>query len=136
MDELLDILAHGDDTEVTARIYDVECLSETARSIPLDLLRKLHAPDRHWRLELIERRHSGRFELLVLRIPWLVMANEPGSGLHPLIVADQGGALRTVGFVLPWNHVVPRLGAEMNEIASLSMAWIGRASAANARKIN
>jgi hypothetical protein len=126
VDEFLDILAHGDDAAVTARIYDAEYLSTSSRQVPLGLLRKLHAPAPGWKLEVVERHPGDGFELLVLRIPWLVNSGEPDSGLHPLIVAEQGGALRAVGFVLPWNEVIPRLGPEMSKVMSLAMIWIGR----------
>ena len=129
MKELLNILAHGDDTQLAGRVYNTESLSDSARQIPVILLRTLHAPRPDMRLTVVERHPSGRFELVILRIPWAVQSSEPGSGYHPLLVAEQAGELRAVGFVLPWNEVIPQLGAEMNSILPLSMVWITRLNA-------
>jgi hypothetical protein len=132
VDELLDILAHGDDAAVAGRVYDAEALSDSERRVPLGLLRSPRAPTRGSRLEVVERHPSGRFELVVLRVPWQAKAGEPGSGYHPLLVTEQSGTLRAVGFVLPWNEVIPRLGAEMAGVLPLSVVWVGRLNALKA----
>jgi hypothetical protein len=129
VEELLDILAHGNDAQVAARVYDVESLSESARRIPLSFLRTLRAPRPDLRLEVVERHRSGRFDLLILWVSWFAKADEPGSGYHPLLVTEQGGTLRAVGFVLPWNEVIPQLGAEMSSVTPLSVIWITRSMA-------
>jgi len=133
VDELLDILAHGDDAAVMSRIYDADSLSDAECEVPLGLLQSLRAPDPKSHLHIVERHPSGRFELVVLRVPWRVKAGESDSGYHPLIVAEQGGALRAVGFVLPWNEVIARLDAELEEeVMPLSAVWVGRRIALNA----
>jgi hypothetical protein len=129
MNELLDILAHGDDAQLAARVYDTEALSESARQVSVGLLQLLRAPQGNAALEVVERHPSGRFELVILRVPWKHRAGDPVSSLHPLLVAEQSGQLRAVGFMLPWNDIMPRLEAEMDIIMPLSMLWIGRVMA-------
>jgi hypothetical protein len=124
--ELLDTLARGDDAAIAARIYGAESLPDSARQIPLGLLRRLRAPRPGLHLQVVERHRSGRFELLILRVPWLAGPGDPAGGHHPLLVAEQGGSPRAVGFVLPWNEVLPQLEAEMPAIMPLSLLWISR----------
>lgn len=132
MDALLNILAYGDDAAVTSTVYDAESLTDAAIQIPLALLRTLRAPEPGLRLEVVERHQSGRFELLILRLPWKTNPREPGSGLHPLLIADQAGTPRAVGFVLPWNEIVQSLESELNSVTSLSVMWIQRLAALRA----
>ena len=126
LEPLLQVLAHGDDNELAARIYAAESLSPAARSIPLGLLRALRAPSPAVRLEVDARHGSGRFELVVLRVPWNATPDDPVSAFHPLIVAPQHDQYRAVGFVLPWNEIIPMLEAERAELHLLSAIWIQR----------
>jgi hypothetical protein len=132
VEELLNILAHGDDSQVVARIYNAEFLSDLARQIPLNFLRSLRAPWPEASLEVVERHPRGQFELVILRLSWRVKETEPGSEYHPLLVAEQGGSLRVVGFVLPWNELIPQLGPEMGTVMPLSLIWISRLTALTA----
>ena len=58
VDELLGILAHGDDIQVAARVFAVESLSEAARQIPVNFLHCLRAPQADLHLEVVERHPS------------------------------------------------------------------------------
>jgi hypothetical protein len=73
-------------------------------------------------------RVPARFELVVLWVPWQAKAAEPGSGYHPLLVTEQRGSLRAVGFILPWNEVMPQLETEMASVIPLSIIWVTRVS--------
>jgi hypothetical protein len=129
MQDLLDILAWGDDAQVAHRIYGSESLTEDQCLIPLALLRALRAPRPGLRLSVVERHASGRFELLILRVPWLETEGKSGSGYRPLLVAEQVGTLRALGYVLPWNEILGQLGAEMASVMPLSLVWILRLQA-------
>lgn len=129
VDELLGILAHGDDIQVAARVFAVESLSEAARQIPVNFLHCLRAPQADLHLEVVERHPSGRFQLLILLVPWFGKDGKPGSEYHPLLVTEEDGSLRVVGFVLPWNEVMPQLESEMGSLMPLSIIWITRVMA-------
>ena len=124
-ESLLNAIAHGGEPHVSAYVYGGNDLSFSERRFALDLLSRLHAPSADQSLTIVERQASGRFTLLILRVPWLAHDGDPASGYHPLLVAEQGNSYRAVGYVLPWNEIIPQFSAEeMGQIQSLSIRWI------------
>ncbi|NEO83410.1 MAG: hypothetical protein F6J87_03995 [Spirulina sp. SIO3F2] len=129
--ELLSVLAHGDDSQLKTVIYNYQLLTESEWQIPLKLLRKLQSPESKQNLSVVEEHYLDRFVLLILRVPWLDEPDVPLSKLHPLIVAEQDGKLRAIGYVLPWNEITEQFSTvDVSTIRQLSMIWIQKTIAA------
>jgi hypothetical protein len=132
-EKFLSTLAHGEKAQLETLIYGYESLSESERQVPLRLLTKLHSPSFDQDLAVTEKHSLNRFSLLIIQVPWLLKQGEILSDLQPLLITKQGGELKILGYVLPWNEIYQKFsGAETETIRKLSMIWISKAIQARA----
>jgi hypothetical protein len=61
--------------------------------------------------------------MIVARVPW-PRGSEP-AGFQPIIITGDAGREQVVGYVLPFNDIIPLVpSADMQSIAALSQWWI------------
>jgi hypothetical protein len=123
MQPLLDKISHSPESELPGLLYGFTQSSPAAQKVLLGMLRPLRAPspEQHMSAEAI--RQSGRFTMVVARVPWQRGTEPPG--LQPIIVAGDAGHEQIVGYILPFDDIMPLLqGADMQSITELSQWWI------------
>ncbi|APR75907.1 Hypothetical protein A7982_01254 [Minicystis rosea] len=123
VDELLEVLARGEMTDLEAAVYGGDSLSPEQLEVPTRLLGDLRAPPGDHFFKIVERHTKGRFELVILDVPWKRVPDRRGSGYHPLLVTREP-EVRVIGFVMPWNEIMDRLPPDGGVLGELSAQWI------------
>ena len=127
MHEFLEKVSHGPEAELGELIYGYTPTSPGAKQVLLEMLRPLRAPsaDQHMRIEASQ--DAGRFTILAVRVPWPQPPQRYGfpDGFQPIIICHEGGRDSLVGYLLPFNDIMPQFqGTEMSDIMRLSQWWI------------
>jgi hypothetical protein len=120
---LLDKISHSPDSELSNLLYGYSKSSAGAQQVLLGMLRPLRAPtpDQHMTIEGV--RQSGRFTMIVARVPW-PRGTEP-AGLQPILITGENGHEQVVGSVLPFDDILSLMqGEDMQNITELSQWWI------------
>jgi hypothetical protein len=123
MQPLLDKISHSPEAELPSLLYGYSQSSVGAQKVLLGMLRPLRAPssEKHMSVETV--RQSGRFTMIVARVPW-PRGTEP-AGLQPIIITGDAGHEQVVGYILPFNDIIPLMqGSDMQSITELSQWWI------------
>jgi|GEM_PF-2825811 len=125
MQPLLDRLSHSPESELPGLLYGYSMSTPGAQKVLLGMLSPLRAPspEQHMSVETVRR--SGRFTMIVARVPW-PRGTEP-AGFQPIIVTGDAGHEQVVGYILPFNDIFSLMqGADMQSITELSHWWIQR----------
>jgi hypothetical protein len=123
MQTVLDKVSHAQEAELPALLYGYSKSSAGAQKVLLTMLQPLRAPskDQHMSVEAVHQ--SGRFTLIVARVPWR-RGSQPG-GLQPIIICGETGHEQIVGYVLPFDDIIHNFaGPDMGSITQLSQWWI------------
>jgi len=123
MQPLLDRIAHAPESELPGLLYGYTQSSAGAQQVLLGMLRPLRAPSPEQRMSVEEVRRSGRFTMVVVRVPW-PRGTEP-AGMQPIIITGDAGNAQVVGYILPFNDILTLMqDADMQSITELSQWWI------------
>jgi len=123
MQTVLDKVSHTQEAELPTLLYGYSKSSPAAQKVLLAMLQPLRAPskDQNMSVEAVQR--SGRFTMIVARVPWR-RGSQPG-GLQPIIICGETGHEQVVGYVLPFDDIANDFaGADMGSIMELSHWWI------------
>lgn len=123
MQTVLDKISHSPESELPGLLYGYTQSSPGAQQVLIGMLRPLRAPSPQQHMSVEAVRQSGRFTMIVARVPW-PRGSDP-AGLQPVIVSGDAGREQVVGYVLPFNDIIPLVsGADMQSITALSHWWI------------
>jgi hypothetical protein len=123
MQPLLDKISHSPESELPGLLYGYSQSSTGAQEVLLGMLRPLRAPSSEQHMSVEAVRQSGRFTMIVARVPW-PRGTEP-AGLQPIIVTGDAGHEQVVGYILPFNDIFPLMqDGDMQNITELSQWWI------------
>jgi hypothetical protein len=123
MQSLLDKISHSPESELPGLLYGYSQSSTEAQEVLLGMLRPFRAPSSEQHMSVEAVRQSGRFTMIVARVPW-PRGTEP-AGLQPIIVTGDAGHEQIVGYMLPFNDILPLMqGGDMQSITELSQWWI------------
>jgi hypothetical protein len=123
MQPLLDKISHLPESELPGLLYGYSQSSAGAQQVLLGMLRPLRAPSSEQHMSVEEVRQSGRFTMIVARVPW-PRGTEP-AGLQPIIITGDSGHEQVVGYILPFNDIFTLIqGVDMQSITELSQWWI------------
>lgn len=123
MAPLLEKISHSPESELPGLLFGYNQSSAGAQKVLLGMLRPLRAPSSDQNMSVEEVHQSGRFTMIVARVPW-PRGTEP-PGLQPIIVTGDVGHEQLVGYVLPFDDILPLIqGADMQNITELSQWWI------------
>jgi hypothetical protein len=121
MQTFLDRISHSPDGELPGLLYGYGQSSSGTQKVLLGMLRPLRAPSSEQHMSVEAVRHSGRFTMIVARIPW-PRGPQPG-GYQPIIITGDPGREQIVGYVLPFDDIFPLIiGVDSQCINDLS-AW-------------
>ena len=125
MQPLLDKISHSPESELPGLLYGYSQSSPGAQKVLLGMLRPLRAPPSEQHMSVESVRQSGRFTMIVARVPW-PRGTEP-AGFQPIIITGDAGHEQVVGYILPFNGIFPLMQpADMQSITELSQWWIQR----------
>lgn len=120
---LLDRIAHGTDVDVGHAIYGFGQAPPPARKVLIGMLQPLRAPSADGKLSIEAAHTEGEFTLLIVRVSW-PLRNSP-NGRQPVIICHRAGEPQVVGYVLPFNDLMPRFSsADLASMAALSRWWM------------
>jgi hypothetical protein len=120
---LLDKISHSPESELPGLLYGYSQSSAGAQRVLLGMLRPLRAPTPDQRISVDAVHQSGRFTMIAARVPW-PRGTQPG-GSQPIIITGDAGHEQVVGFVLPFNDILPLMqDADTQSITELSQWWI------------
>ena len=123
MQLLLDKISHSPESELPSLLYGYSQSSTGAQKVLLGMLHPLRAPSSEQHMSVETVRQSGRFTMIVARVPW-PRGTEP-AGLQPIIVTGDAGHEQVVGYILPFNDIFPLMqGDDLQSITELSQWWI------------
>ncbi len=123
MEEFLDKVSQVPESELSGLLYGYGQLKPGAQKVLVGMLRPLRAPSPNEHIIIEAVRESGRFTMIVARVPW--MRNSQPTDLLPIIVAKSAGHQQIVGFVLPFDDTIPLFSEEdLEKIHGLSLWWI------------
>lgn len=123
LQSLLDEIAHDPTGKKGDALFGYDRISESDQQALLEMLGPLRAPTSNVHLSIESRRSSGRFSIVIVRVPW---NKETGSGeLHPVLLINEDGEHKVIGYVLPFNEVVPLISeADRKKLFELSKHWL------------
>ena len=119
----LDKLSHAPESDLPGLVYGYSKVSPGAQQVLIGQLSPLRAPspEQHVSIEAVQQ--SGRFTMIVARVPWPRGA-QPG-GLQPVLITGSAGQEQLVGYLLPFDDTMPLMGGtDMECIGELSKWWI------------
>ena len=74
-------------------------------------------------MSVVAVRQSGRFTMIVARVPW-PRGSQPG-GFQPIIITGDAGKEQVVGYVLPFDDIFSLMqGADMQSVTELSQWYV------------
>jgi len=120
---LLDQIAHDPTNNKGDVLFGYDRVSESDQQALLGMFNPLLAPTSNLHLSIESIRSSGRFSIIIVSVPW---NKETNSGeLHPVLLVNEDGKDKIIGFVLPFNEVVPLLSeADRKTVFELSQHWL------------
>jgi hypothetical protein len=120
---LLDRLAYDTDEEVPSLVFGYREVSPAAQDVLRTSLLPVRAPSRDQRMTVVAVRTSGSFTMAAVRVPWSRGSQAPG--MQPILVVDDAGTDKLVGYILPFNDVIPLIRAgDMERILRLSTWYL------------
>jgi len=123
MQTVLDKISHSPESELPALLYGYSQSSSGAQKLLLGMLRPLRAPSSEQHMSVVAVRQSGRFTMIVARVPW-TRGSQPG-GFQPIIITGDAGKEQVVGYVLPFNDIFSLMqGADMRSVTELSQWYV------------
>ena|SRR5215468_10383922 len=123
MQALLDKLSHGPETELPMMLYGYKQSSPGAQNVSLGMLKALRPPTAEQHMTFENFRRAGRFTMIVARVPW---HKGPYAYEHqPIIFCREGEQEQVVGYVLPFNDILPLIqGNDMQSVMELSQWYL------------
>ena len=123
MQPLLDKISHSPESELPGLLYGYSQSSPGAQRVLLGMLQPLRAPSPEQHMSVVAVRQSGRFTMIVARVPW-PRGSQPG-GFQPIIVTGDVGKEQVVGYVLPFNDIFSLMqGEDMQSVTELSQWYV------------
>jgi hypothetical protein len=120
---LLDRISHSPESELPALLYGYNESPARVRQVLPGMLRPLRAPSPEQHMSVEAVRQSGRFTMIVARVPWPLSVK--AGGLHPIMVTGAPGREKVVGYLLPFNDIFPLMqGTDMRDVNELSQWWV------------
>src|SRR5687768_384243 len=95
MQTVLDRISHSPESDLPRLLYGYRESSAGAREVLVSMLRPLRSPSPEQRMTVVDARRSGRFTMIVARVPW--SRGEQAAGLQPIIVTGEAGMEQVVG---------------------------------------
>ena len=123
MQTFLDKVSHAPDSDLPGLVFGYSKVSPGAQRVLIGMLRPLRAPSREQHVSIESVRQSGRFTMIVARVPW-PRGPQPG-GLQPVLITGNPGQEQLVGYLLPFDDIMPLMqSTDMQSIGELSQWWI------------
>lgn len=123
MQTFLDKISHSPESELPSFLYGYSQSSPGAQRVLLGMLRPLRAPSPQQSMSIEAVQQSGRFAMIVARIPW--PRGPVPAELQPIIITGGAGHEQVVGYMLPFDDIFPLMQpADMQSITQLSQWWI------------
>jgi hypothetical protein len=120
---LFEEMMYGSSETLSSIVYGYGRIGTGGQQVVRGMIERLREPGRMERLQIRERRTAGHFEMVIVYAPW-----EPhwsAEGFLPFIIGRHDSRLQLLGYVLPFNPVIPILTAEDREHAfSLAKYWV------------
>lgn len=121
MQGILDKISHSPEAELPSFLYGYDQSSPGSQKVLLGMLKPLRAPSPEQHMSVVATQRSGRFTMVIVRIPWLSQSNS----LLPIIIGDEAGKARVVGYVLPFDDIMTLFkGADRESIGELTAWWV------------
>jgi hypothetical protein len=94
MQPLLDKISHSPESELPSLLYGYGQSSSGAQQVLLGMLQPLRAPSSEQHMSIAAVRQSGRFTMIVARVPW--PRGSQSGGLQPIIITGDVGKEQVV----------------------------------------
>ena len=133
MQVLLDKLSHGPEAELPAMLYGYKQSSPGAQNVLLGMLKPLRPPTPEQHMTVESSRRAGRFTMIVAHVPW--HKGPHAYEYQPIICCREGEQEQVLGYILPFNDILPLIqGNDMENISSLTQWYLQKygSSAGNA----
>jgi hypothetical protein len=123
MQVFLDKISNSPDSDLPGLVFGYSKVSPGAQRVLIGLLRPLRAPSKEQHISIEAVRQSGRFTMIVARVPW-PRGPQP-AGLQPVLITGNPGQEQLVGFLLPFDDIMSLMdGPDMQSVGELSQWWI------------
>jgi hypothetical protein len=122
MQAFLDRISHSPDSELPKLLYGYSQSSPAAQQVLLRMLQPLRAPSAEQQMSVEAVQRSGRFTMIVARVPW----SRGPKPLLPVIITGDPGNEQVIGYVMPFDDIMPLLRSDMESITDLSHWWISQ----------
>jgi hypothetical protein len=123
MQAVLDKLSHGHEAGLPAMLFGYKESSPGAQEILLAMLKALRppTPEQHMKFESSSR--AGRFTMVVAHVP---RHKKPhGYEYQPIIFCREGDQYQVVGYLLPFNDILPLIkDADSGSISELTQWYL------------
>lgn len=107
-------VAHGPADQLGRSIYGYEVLRPGARKAVVDLLQPLRAPAPNQNAQVEAVWKLDRFAVAAVRVPW-----NHKDPLYPVIFCLDQDRPRIVGYVLPFDDLIPRFFAKDKDLGAI-----------------
>ena len=120
---LFEEMMHGPIEALSSIVYGYDRIGPGGQQVIRGMIERIRQPAHTDRLQIRERRNAGHFEMVIAYASW--KPDWSADGFLPFIVGRHDSRLQVLGYVLPFNPVVPILTAEDREHAfALAKCWV------------
>jgi hypothetical protein len=123
MQALLDRLSHGSEADLPSMLYGYKQSSAGAQKTLVGMLNVLRptSPEQHMKFHGF--RQAGRFTMIVAHVAWY--KGPYAYEYQPIIVCHEGEQDQVVGYILPFNDILPLIQQkDMESICELSQWYL------------
>ena len=120
---LFEAIMNGPIEALSSIVYGYDYIGTSGQQVVRGMIERLREPGRTERLQITERRAAGHFEMVIAYAPW--KPHWSADGFLPFIIGRHDLRLLVLGYVLPFNPVIPILTDEDRKTAfALAKCWV------------